>query len=281
MLKTYLEFVKFEHTIFALPFAYVGAILAGQGIPPPAKWFWITLAMVGARTAGMALNRIIDREIDSKNPRTENRPLQKGLLSLNKARWLVFFSVLLLLVAAWQLNPLCLALFPVALLFLSLYSYVKRFHWTTHLVLGSVLACAPVGGWMAISGRLSPAAFLLGAAVLFWVAGFDVIYTCQDVAFDSAYGIHSLPARFGLKPALFLSACFHLTSLGLLAGLGFWDRLGPFFWVGWLGVALILVWEHRLISPEDLSRVNQAFFVMNGWVSVVLFAAVFADRLFT
>lgn len=277
MLKTWFEFVKFEHTIFALPFAYGGAVLAQKGIPPLSKWLWLTLAMVGARTAGMALNRIVDRGIDAQNPRTQNRPLQTGLLHLSQARGLVVLSIGLLLMAAWQLNPLCLLLSPVALLLLSTYSYMKRFSWLTHFVLGLVLACAPIGGWIAITGRLAMLPILLGGAVLFWVAGFDVIYTCQDVAFDQRAGIHSLPVRVGIGRALLFSTLFHLVSLLLLLTVGVLEHLGPFFWAGWMAVAAILSVEHRLISPGDLSRVNQAFFVMNGWVSVLFFAAVFMD----
>ena len=277
-LKTWFEFVKFEHTLFALPFAYLGAVLAQRGIPPFSKWFWIALAMVGARTAGMALNRIIDREIDAKNPRTKDRALQKNVITLPQAKFLVFFSLFLLLFSAWQLNPFCRALAPLALFLLFSYSYIKRFSWSTHFVLGLVLACAPIGGWVAIDGRLPLLPILLGGSVLFWVAGFDVIYACQDVPFDRTFGIHSLPARFGVARALFFSTLFHLISLALLLCVGLLGKLGPVFWVGWALAALILLAEHRLISPHDLSRVNQAFFVMNGWVSAILFAAVFVDR---
>ncbi|MBI4436304.1 MAG: UbiA family prenyltransferase [Candidatus Omnitrophica bacterium] len=278
-LKTYMEFVKFEHTIFALPFAYLGAVLAQRRIPPISKWFWITLAMVGARTAGMALNRIIDRKIDTQNPRTKDRALQKKTITLPQAKLLVLFSLFLLLVSAWQLNPFCIVLAPLAIFLLFTYSYVKRFSWSTHFILGSVLACAPIGGWVAIEGRLALLPILLGGSVLFWVAGFDMIYACQDVAFDRTFGIHSLPARFGVAQALFFSTLFHLVSLALLLWVGFLGRLGPIFWLGWALATFILLVEHRLISPQDLSRVNQAFFVMNGWVSVILFIAVTLDQI--
>ena len=277
-LKTWLEFVTFEHTIFALPFAYLGAILAARGVPPFSKWVWMTLAMVGARTAGMGLNRIIDREIDAKNPRTKNRPLQRGEIRLSWARLLVLCSILLLLFAAWRLNPLCLVLSPLALFFLSTYSYMKRFSWATHFVLGLVLACAPVGGWIAVTGQIGATPVLLGGAVLFWVAGFDVIYTCQDVVFDREAGVHSLPVRVGVARALFFSGLFHGLSFLFLFAVGLLNASGLFFWIGLGMVSFILFIEHRMISPRDLSRVNRAFFVMNGWVSVVLFIAVFADR---
>jgi len=276
-LRVYLEFVKFEHTVFALPFAYMGAILAREGIPPFSKWFWITLAMIGARTAGMSLNRIIDREIDARNPRTKNRALQRGEIRLSQAETLTGFSIILLVLAAWRLNPLCLLLSPLALLLLSVYSYMKRLSWLTHFVLGSVLACAPIGGWIAVTGHLDTLPLLLGGVVLFWVAGFDVIYTCQDVAFDQEAGIHSLPARLGIGRSLFLSTGFHMVSLLFLLAIGLLRSLGPFFWIGWGLVSLILLIEHRLISPQDLSRVNQAFFVMNGWVGVILFVAILID----
>jgi len=255
----------------------MGAILAREGIPPFSKWFWITLAMIGARTAGMSLNRIIDREIDARNPRTKNRALQRGEIRLSQAETLTGFSIILLVLAAWRLNPLCLLLSPLALLLLSVYSYMKRLSWLTHFVLGSVLACAPIGGWIAVTGHLDTLPLLLGGVVLFWVAGFDVIYTCQDVAFDQEAGIHSLPARLGIGRSLFLSTGFHMVSLLFLLAIGLLRSLGPFFWIGWGLVSLILLIEHRLISPQDLSRVNQAFFVMNGWVGVILFVAILID----
>lgn len=281
VISVWFEFVTFEHTVFALPFAYLGAVLAYQGIPPFSKWLWITLAMVGARTGGMSLNRLVDREMDAQNPRTKERPLQKGLISLGQARALVFASLTLFLFSAWQLNPLCVWLSPFAFFLLFLYSYVKRFSWGTHFVLGLVLACAPVGGWVAVTGELSFFPFLLGGAVFLWVAGFDVIYACQDVSFDRSVGIHSLPARFGVAPALWCSTLLHVASLLCLFGAGLLGSLGLFFWLGWGVAASILLVEHRLISPHNLSRINQAFFVMNGWVSVVLFTAVFCDRLWS
>jgi len=276
-IRTFFEFVKFEHTIFALPFAYIGAILAARGVPDGATWFWITLAMVGARTAGMGWNRIIDREIDAKNPRTQNRALQTGRITLPQAKVLVTLSLLVLIFAAWQLHPICLALFPVALFLLWIYSYVKRFHWATHLVLGLVLACAPIGGWVAVEGRLTFLSLLLGSFVLFWVAGFDVMYACQDVAFDQRSRVHSLPSRFGVSRSLQVSAFFHLMAMACLVFLGVAGSLGMVFWIGWVVVAFILLMEHRLISPQDLSRINQAFFTLNGWVSVVFFVAVFME----
>ena len=277
-IRTYLEFVKFEHTVFALPFAYLGAVLAKEGIPSPSEWFWITMAMVGARTAGMGLNRIIDRDLDAVNPRTQIRPLQTKRMTLAEARRLVEMALVVFVLSAVMLKPICLLLLPLAGALLFLYSYVKRFSWATHFVLGMVLACAPIGGWVAIQGRLALVPVLLGLSVFCWVAGFDIIYSCQDYEVDRRHGIHSLPANVGIAKALLVSRLLHLTSLFLIAGVGVSARLGSLFWFGLLGAGIFLIWEHRLVHPEDLSRVNQAFFVMNGLVSLVLFATVFLER---
>ncbi len=277
-IKILLEFVKFEHTLFALPFAYLGAILAKEGMPSPREWFWITMAMVGARSAGMGLNRIIDRDLDAANPRTQVRPLQTKRITLAQAKALVIGALLLFILSAVMLKPICLLLLPLATTFLFLYSYVKRFSWATHFVLGTVLACAPIGGWVAIRGELNLIPILLGFSVLFWVAGFDIIYTTQDYDVDRRQGIHSLPAQLGISKALSVSRLLHLISFVLVASVGVLEKLGLLFWLGFLGAGMFLIWEHRLIHPEDLSGVNQAFFVMNGWVSVVLFAAVLLDK---
>ena len=277
-IKILLEFVKFEHTLFALPFAYLGAILAKEGMLSPREWFWITMAMVTARTAGMGLNRIIDRDLDAANPRTRIRPLQTNRMTLYEAKGLVIGALSLFIVSAVMLKPVCLWLLPLATTFLFLYSYVKRFSWATHLVLGLVLACAPIGGWVAIRGRLDLVPILLGLSVLCWVAGFDIIYATQDCDVDRRQGIHSLPAQLGIAKALSVSRLLHLVSFVLIASVGIAEKLGILFWLGFLGAGIFLIWEHRLVHPEDLSRVNQAFFVMNGWVSVVLFAVVFLDK---
>ena len=276
-LGTYLEFVKFEHTLFALPFAYLGAILAKEGIPSAQQWLWITLAMVGARTAGMGLNRIIDRKLDALNPRTRNRPLQTEQMSLAEAKRLVGGALVLFIVASVRLNPVCLMLLPFAACLLFAYSYAKRFSIATHFVLGSVLACAPIGGWVAVRGRLDLLPLLLGLSVLLWVAGFDIIYSCQDYDVDRREGVHSLPVALGIGPALAVSRRLHLGCAALLAAVGFLSHLGVLFWAGFASAVVFLLWEHRLVRPEDLSRVNQAFFVMNGWVSVVLFASVLLE----
>jgi len=276
-LMSFVELVKFEHTIFALPFAYLGAILACGGIPSLYYWIWITLAMVGARTAGMALNRLIDRYIDAKNPRTQMRALPKGLIPLRQAWLLVCGSFILLLFSAYKLNPSCLILSPFAVAMLVIYSYLKRWTWLSHLGLGLVLACAPIGGWMAIQERLDIIPLLLGLGVLFWVTGFDIIYGTQDVDFDRQSGLYSIPQSFGIAHALITSRFFHIFTIVALLMIGVLDNLGLYYWFGVITTTILLVYEHRLVSPTDLSRVNQAFFTINGWISVGLFGFTVAD----
>lgn len=271
-LRLFADLVKFEHTIFALPFAYVGALLAARGLPTASQWLWITLAMVGARTAGMALNRLIDQDIDAKNPRTMDRVLPKGLMGRSTAWVIAIASLGLLLGAAGQLNPLCLMLSPIAAALLFFYSYTKRFTWLSHLFLGLVQYCAPVGGWVGVTGRLDPPALLLGLAPLLWIGGFDILYACQDVVFDQQEGLHSIPAAFGIPRALLIARGAHLGAVLVLAALGFWLHL-PWLYLAGVGVvACLLVYEHTLVTPNDLSRLNAAFFTVNGWVSVTFLA---------
>ena len=266
-LKIFLAMIKFEHTIFALPFAYTGALLAAGGIPSAHDLLWITVAMVGARTAAMSLNRLIDREMDAKNPRTANRALPRGLISAREVWVYVFLSFILLLVAAWQLSPLAVKLFPVAVAFLWFYSYTKRFTWACHFFLGLALALAPVGAWVAVADNFALPPALLGLGVLFWVAGFDIVYGCMDYDFDRHEGIFSLPARFGIAPALRVArACHAAASLFfILTGVAL-DR-GAFYWAGTAVAAMLLLGEHRLVRPDDLSRVGVAFFNLNGLLS--------------
>ena len=267
--------VKFPHSIFALPFALAGAALAAA--EPGIAWpqvFWIIVAMVGARNAAMGFNRLADHALDSRNPRTADRELPRGRLS-RRAVWV--FTVLLSLLfcfAAFQLNTLCGLLSPVALAIVFAYSYTKRFTWASHLALGLALSIAPVGGWLAIRGSFSGVAWLLGAAVLFWVAGFDVIYACQDVDFDRGEGLFSIPARFGVRRSLLAARGFHLAAVLALAGVGLLARLHPIYWIGWGAIALLMLWEHRLVRQDDLSRIGVAFFNMNGIISVAYFAVV-------
>ena len=278
-LRIFLDAIKFEHTIFALPFAYLGMVLAARadhGWPGLDKLIWITLAMAGARTLAMALNRLIDAGLDALNPRTANRALPKKQL---RAGEMVVFSVLaavVLVFSAWQLNPLCLKLTPVALLFLVGYSYTKRFTWLSHLALGITDGIAPVGGWLAVNPAISvenllPPA-LLGLAVAAWVGGFDLVYACQDIAFDRAHGLHSIPARFGPARALQISEMAHGASVGLLAAVGGILHLAWPFWIAVGVAAWLLIWEHRLVKPDDFSQLDIAFFNMNGYLAVAVFA---------
>lgn len=272
-----LEMIKIEHTVFALPFAYLGAFAAAGGWPGWHAVFWILAAMVGARSAAMAFNRLVDRHFDARNPRTRSRALPQGLLSPAFVAVFVAAGAGLLLLSAWMLNPLALALAGPALLVVLGYSYTKRFTAWSHLVLGLSLGIAPAGGWIAVRGTLDPEAVLLAFAVAFWVAGFDVIYACQDVAFDEQTKLHSLPRRLGIGRGLKAAAVFHLVMIGLLAwSFGILD-LGLLSWLGLAVVAAALVYEHSLVSPRDLSRVNAAFFAVNGAVSILLFVAVGLD----
>lgn len=271
------ELVAFPHTVFALPFAFMGMLLGGRGWPTLHQLVWITAAMVGARTAAMSFNRIADREIDAKNPRTMSRPLPSRRLESWWAALVLSLSCLLFVLAAWMLGPVCLALSPVALAIVLGYSLAKRFTWLTHLLLGLALAIAPVGAWIAVSGGWSILPVLLAAAVLCWTAGFDIIYACQDVAFDRGHGLRSIPARFGVRRALTLSAALHVVMVALLALAGVVAGLGPAYYTGLAICSAVLIHEHRIVRPDDLSRVNLAFFTMNGWVSVTLLLATALD----
>jgi len=273
--------IKFEHTVFALPFAYFGAVLGSlvvmDRLPSWGQIGWVTLAMVGARSAAMALNRLIDRHIDARNPRTANRAIPAGQISVRAVWWFVIVSFLVLFIAAYNLNRLAVQLFPLAVFVLVIYSYTKRFTWTCHLVLGAAIGLAPLGGWVATTGQIDGVALLLFATVALWTAGFDVIYACQDEGFDREEGLYSIPARFGLARALQMARWFHVgTTLGLLL-LWLLTPLSGWFFVGVLVAAAILIYEHRIVSPDDLSRLNTAFFTMNGIMSVVVFLFAMVD----
>jgi 4-hydroxybenzoate polyprenyltransferase len=276
-----LEMIKFEHTLFALPFAFLGMLLAAEGWPSWRTVLWIVVAMIGARSAAMGFNRLVDRRIDAANPRTATRALPAGLVSPAAVTLFVVASSALLVLAAWQLNPLALALSPVALGILFLYSYTKRFTWASHLVLGLSLAGAPLGAWIAVRGDVTATPFILAAAVLLWVAGFDVLYALQDVDFDRRSGLFSIPARFGVVPSLWISAALHALMLGLLAFLPriYPPGLGIGFWIGWAGCLLLIGYQHWIVRPHDLSRLNAAFFTANGALSVWLFATTAIDIL--
>lgn len=269
-LKIFLQMIKFEHTIFALPFAYVGALLVEKKIPQGHDLLWITLAMVGARTAAMSLNRVIDRHIDSKNPRTKDRAIPRKLISLREVWVYIILSFTLLVISAYQLSELAFQLFPIAVVVLVLYSYTKRFTWTCHLFLGAALGLAPLGAWIAISNSFHLAPVLIAVGVAFWVAGFDIIYACEDQEFDRREGLYSIPAQFGIARALTISSLFHIIApvmfimAGLILDLGFAYMAG-------IGISIaILFYQHRLISPGDMSRAGVAFFNLNGTLSVVV-----------
>lgn len=281
-LRLSLEMIKFQHSVFALPFAMTGALLAvrGSGLGAGEVWGklgWIVLAMVAARTAAMTFNRIADASIDARNPRTRARAIPAGLLSRSFAWGSVAVSSALFLLAAWRLNPLCLKLAPPALATLFFYSYTKRFTWLSHLLLGFCLGIAPAAAWIAVRGRLDPPILLLTAAVMLWTAGFDIIYSCQDYDFDRAEGLYSLPARLGIGASLWVARLLHAVMAALLAWLAILLDLGALSLAGVGVVAALLVWEHSLVKPGDLSRVNAAFFNVNGLVSVLFFVFWAAD----
>ena len=272
-LKMGLELVKFEHTIFALPFAYLGMVLAANGLPTLRQFIWITVAMGAARTVAMSLNRLIDREFDARNPRTTNRPLPRGLVTPRAVAAISFVAFLIFEFAAWQLNWLSFALSPLALVFLVGYHFAKRFTWLTHWILGFTDGIAAAGGWVAVRGSLDPLTFLLWFVVVVWMAGFDLIYACQDIDVDRREGLQSVPARFGIATALTLARINHAITVIALAMVGLIANLGWPFWVGWVGVALLLAYENAIVKPNDLSRVNLAFFNVNGYISVLVFAS--------
>jgi 4-hydroxybenzoate polyprenyltransferase len=274
-----LEMIKWEHSVFALPFALTGAMLASNGWPSWSKLGWIILCMISARSAAMAFNRWADADLDAANPRTRMRAIPAGLLTRNFAAGFTVVMSALFLFGAWRLNRLTLILSPIILAVLFLYSYTKRFTRWSHLFLGLALGIAPTGAWIAIRGSLDPRILVLTAAVLFWVAGFDVLYACQDEAHDRTAGLLSIPATLGLVPAFWIARAMHLLMLGLLVWLAVLFHLGPIAAVGIVAVAALLLWEHTLVSPRDLSRLNAAFFTMNGVIAVIFFLFVAADLL--
>ena len=280
--RTLLEMIKFSHTVFAFPFALMGVVLASlaSGSPPSAAQIvWVCVAMVGARSGAMGLNRVIDARIDAENPRPAGRHIPAGLVSRGEAWLFVLISFAVLLGAAWMLNPLCFYLAPVAIFFLVLYSYCKRFTTLAHVVLGLCLGAAPVGAWIALRGDVGWPVLALGLAVLFWVAGFDIFYALQDLVFDREKGLRSIPARLGVERSLKLVRLFHILMIALLLLLPLGVRLGWIYLTGVAVVAVFLVYEHRLVKPDDLSRLDAAFFNMNGYISVTIFLFTLLDAL--
>jgi 4-hydroxybenzoate polyprenyltransferase len=283
--RDFLDLIKFEHTIFALPFAYLGMLLAAGGLPSWQEFFWITVAMASARTVAMGANRLADRVTDARNPRTADRPLVSGRISLRTAWVGTVTAAVVFAVAAWMLGPLPWLLMPGALLFLVGYSFTKRFTWLSHFILGFTDGLAPMGAWAAIRQSLFTAedlpAWILLAIVTLWIGGFDLIYACQDVNFDRREGLYSIPARFGLPFALQLSTVCHGLTVLLLILLGSQAQLGWPYWLGLVVVAGLLAWEHVLVRPDDLSKINVAFFNINSYISVTLFLSILVSLYWT
>jgi 4-hydroxybenzoate polyprenyltransferase len=277
--RRFASLVKVEHTIFALPFAYIGALLCVHEVPSAHDLVWITLAMVGARSLAMGLNRLIDAKIDARNPRTASRELPAGILS--RAQVVVFCALAfaLYLLACFQLDPIVRWLWPIPVIGFVVYPYLKRFTWLSHLWLGAVDGLAPVGAWVAITGRLPWEAWALGAAVAVWIAGFDLFYSLFDRDFDVAEGLHSVAVRFGVRGAFWGARLLHALTVLLLIAVGLGLDLGWAYWFGVVAVALLLAYEHSLVRPGDLRRLDAAFFTVNGLISVVLFAFVLVETL--
>ena len=277
--RRFVSLVKLEHTVFALPYAYAGAVLAENEIPSLQRLLWITVAMVGARSLAMSLNRLIDAGIDAQNPRTARRELPAGLLSPLQVAGFAVASLAIFLIAVWQLPSITHVLWPIPVAGFVIYPYLKRVTWTCHVFLGAVDGLAPVGGWVAVTGTVDWQPFLLGGAVALWIAGFDIIYATMDLEVDRRQGLHSIPRRFGVAAALLITRIFHAGSVALLVWLGIALSLGPFYWLGLAVVAGLLAYENSIVSADDLSRVDMAFLQMNGVIAIVFLAGVLADAL--
>jgi len=276
-LRVILEMIKIEHTLFAMPFLYSGAVLASEGLPSLYVLFWITLGLFSARTAAMSLNRLIDREIDALNPRTRDRALVTGEITPNEVKVIIALSLLILLLCAAMLNELTLKLYPLAVAIIWLYPYTKRFTWLSHVALGLALSIAPAGAYAAVRATLDPPAVILALAVVAWVAGFDIIYALQDIEFDRKHRLFSIPARFGVRKALKISSFFHLLMVFFLFTLYFISPLGSLYLLGVGVISLLLVYEHRILTPENLSKVGVAFFNINAAISFILFLSIVLD----
>ena len=276
-IRTYLELIKFSHTVFALPFALTGMFLAARGLPDLNTILFILLAMVGGRSAAMGLNRVIDAEIDGANPRTRDRHIPAGLVKKREAWVLIALSLALLIFAASMLNPLCLKLAPLLILVLFVYSYTKRFTWASHIILGMALGAAPLGAWIAVTGSVDWRILLLSFAVTFWVAGFDIIYALLDIDFDKRYGLHSIPRYLGPKNAITVARFFHFFMVVLLLGIYHFFSLGSLYLIGLLFCVALLVYEHSLVKENDFSRLDMAFFTVNGYISITFCLLTFLD----
>lgn len=272
--------IKFEHSIFALPFAYLGAFLSQRRVPDFTVILWITAAMVGARSFAMAVNRLIDIEIDRRNPRTADRALPKGLISIRNTVFFSLISLAYFLLAVYNLAPICRYLWPFVVIPFVIYPYTKRFTWLSHFVLGLCLGLAPVGSWIAVTNTYTLDPFLYGTAVLLWVAGFDILYAIQDIDFDIKHRLFSIPARFGIRSSLALTKLLHSVSIGLFVLSGIRLHLGIFYFAGVVIAAILLAYENSLIKQDDQSRLNLAFFTMNGFISVIIFGFVVIEVIF-
>jgi 4-hydroxybenzoate polyprenyltransferase len=277
--KLFASLVKIEHTIFALPFAYVGAFLAVDGVPSAHDLLWITVAMIGARSLAMALNRLIDAGIDARNPRTQGRELPSGVLVPWQVVLFCLGSLALFLVAVYQLEPIVRWLWPIPVLGFVVYPYLKRATWLCHFWLGAVDGLAPIGAWAAVTNELPWQSWLLGAAVAVWIAGFDILYALFDLDVDREQGLHSLPARFGVSAAFAVSRFCHVATVCLLVAVGLGLSVGALYWIGVAVVAAVLAYEHSLVSPRDWKRLDTAFFTANGVISIAFFAFVLAEVL--
>jgi 4-hydroxybenzoate polyprenyltransferase len=277
--RLFASLVKVEHTVFALPFAYVGALLAVAGVPAAADLLWITVAMVGARSLAMGLNRLIDAELDARNPRTAGRELPSGRLTRGQVVVFCLASLAVFLVAVWQLDPLVRWLWPIPVAGFVVYPYLKRFTWLSHLWLGAVDGLAPVGAWVALTGELPWQAWALGGAVACWVAGFDLFYSLLDLTIDRQQGLHSWATRWGVDGVFSGARALHAATVALLVLAGLGLEVGVFYWLGVAAVAALLVYEHSLVRPGDLRRLDAAFFTVNGVISLVFFAFVLLDVL--
>jgi 4-hydroxybenzoate polyprenyltransferase len=275
--RLFARLIKVEHTIFALPFAYVGAVLAARRVPSAHALLWITVAMIGARSLAMALNRLIDAGIDARNPRTAGREIPSGKLTIAAVAAFCGASLLVFLVAVWQLNHIVRWLWPIPIAAFVVYPYLKRFTWTCHLWLGAVDGLAPIGAWVAVTGKLPWQAWALGGAVATWVAGFDLFYSLFDLEVDREQGLHSWSTRFGVDGAFWGARLMHLATVGLIVAAGLGLHVGAWYWAGAIAVAGLLLWEHTLVKPNDLRRLDAAFFTMNGVISVAFFVFVLAD----
>jgi 4-hydroxybenzoate polyprenyltransferase len=278
-IKILLEMIKFKYTVFALPFALMGAFLAGRGIPPLRVFFWVVIAMVGARTAAMTFNRIVDHRFDAANPRTANRAIPAGAVSRKESWLMVTGSSGLFFLACWLLNPMALTIAPFALSLTFVYSLTKRFTWLCHLVLGVALAISPLGGWVAVSGSLSGYPWVLSLGVLFWVTGFDCIYACLDAEFDRKAGLYSMPASLGRKNAFRLAVLFHALAFVFFTLTGWLQGLNVVYYIGIALTGGALFYQHIVVNPKDLSRIQMSFFSMNGFIALTLFAVTWLSLL--